>query len=87
MSRQKKADSLITDKGGHLQFKSAPPQYCGQQNPLWGCGLKKLRNCNCGPSKFDFRNFATFPSPLPVRYFLVPFPQLRMVLKIKQKYF
>jgi hypothetical protein len=33
------------------------------------CGVadkKKLRNCGCGPSKFDFRNSATFSSLLPV---------------------
>jgi hypothetical protein len=40
-------------KGGP-QFKSATPQYCGQPNRLRNYGLKKLRNCNCGPLKFDF---------------------------------
>ncbi len=45
-----------------------------------------MRNCDCGPLKFDFRNSATFPSLLPVRCFQGPFPHLRMVLKINQKY-
>jgi hypothetical protein len=47
---------------------------------------KKLRNCDCGPWKFDFCNSSTFRSLLPVRYFLVPFPQLRLVLKVKKNY-
>ncbi len=29
-------------KGGHPQFKSATPQYCGQPNRLRSCGLKKV---------------------------------------------
>ena len=62
-------------------FKSAPPQYCDQPNRLRSCGLKKLRNCDCGPSKFDFRNSATLRSLLPVPLL---FPQLRMVLKSNQ---
>jgi hypothetical protein len=28
--------------------------------------LKKLRNCDCGPSKFDFRNSATVRSLPPI---------------------
>ncbi len=53
-------------KGGRLQFKSATPQYCGQPNRLRSCGLKKLRNCDCGPSNFDFRNSAIIRSLLPI---------------------
>jgi hypothetical protein len=40
-----------------------------------------LRNCDCGPSNFDFRNSATIRSLLPILLLLVPFTQLRMVLK------
>jgi hypothetical protein len=79
-------------KGGHPQFKSAPPQLryiADNQSIAEFRTKKKLRNCDCGPLKFDFLNSATFPSRLPVRYFLVPFPQLRMLLKVffNQKYF
>jgi hypothetical protein len=46
---------------------------------------------SCGTAIADLQNFyfrisATFPSIPPVRYFLVPFLQLRMVLKINQKF-
>ncbi len=69
-------------------FSSATTQYCGQPNLLQSCGLKKLRNCDCGPSKFDFRNSVTLHSllPIPLLSTVVPFHQLRMVLKINQKY-
>ncbi len=33
---------LFFSKGGHLQFKSATVQYCGQPNRLLSCGLKKV---------------------------------------------
>ncbi len=57
--------SLLFSKGGHPQFNLAPPatpQYCRQPNWLWNCRLKKLRNCDCGLSKFDFSNSATLSS-------------------------
>jgi hypothetical protein len=56
----------IITKGGRPQFKSAPPQYCGQPNRLRSWGLKMLRNCDCGLSNFDFRNSATIRSLLPI---------------------
>jgi hypothetical protein len=62
---------LIND--GHPQFNSAPLQYCGQPNRLRSCGLKKLQNCDCGPSKFDFRNSATINSLLPIPLLFSPF--------------
>jgi hypothetical protein len=34
---------------------------------------KKLRNCDCGPSKFDFRNSATLRSLLPAPLLFSPF--------------
>jgi hypothetical protein len=39
---------------------------------------------SCGTVIADLENltYATFRSLLPVRYFLVPFPQLRLVLKV-----
>jgi hypothetical protein len=48
---------------------------------------QKLRNCDCGPSKFDFRNSATLSSFLPDPLLSIPFPQLRMVLKITTNIF
>ncbi len=52
---------------------SAIPQYCGQPNWLRNCGLKKLRNCDCGPSKLDFRNSATLCRQGPVSLLSSPF--------------
>jgi hypothetical protein len=54
------------------------------QNDCGVADFKKLRNCDCRPSKFDFRNSTTIRSLLPGP---VPFPQLRMVLKINQNFF
>jgi hypothetical protein len=53
--------TLVLFKGRHSQFSSAPPQNCRLPNRLWNCGLtvKKLRNCNCGPSMLDSRSSAT----------------------------
>ncbi len=48
-------------------------QYFGQPNRLRNCGLKKLRNCDCGPSKFDFRNSATLCRIRPVLLLSSPF--------------
>ncbi len=69
---------------------SATPQYCGQPNRLRSCGIKKVAELWLPTFKIwlpQFRNSATFRSLLPVRYFLVPFPQLRMDLKGNKKYF
>ncbi len=52
---------------------SAIPQYCRQPNRLRNCGLKKLRNCDCGPSEFDFRNSATLCRLRPVSLLSCPF--------------
>ncbi len=41
---------------------SAIPHYCGQPKRLRNCGLKKLRNCDCAPSIFDFRNSLQSPA-------------------------
>ncbi len=68
----------LTIKGGHSQFKSATPQYCGQPNWLRSCGLKKVAELRLRTLKIWLPQF---------RYFLVPFLHLRMVLKINQKYF
>jgi hypothetical protein len=79
-------------KAVNPQFKSAHPQLRNIADNQIDCGvvdLKKLRNCDCGASKFDFRNSATLCSLLSCqfRYFLVPFSQLRMNLKINEKIF
>jgi hypothetical protein len=42
------------------------------------CGLQKLQNCDCGSSKFDFRNSTTLSSFLPILLLSSP----RTVLKI-----
>ncbi len=79
------AESSIC-KGGHPQFKSATAQYCGQPNRLRSCGLKKLRNCDCRPSKFDFRNFPQSSARVPVPLLSSPFSSAQDGLKINQKY-
>ncbi len=78
---------LVFIKGGHMQFKPSTPQYCGQPNRLRSCGLKKVAELWLRTFKIWLPQFATFRSLLPVRYFLVPFPQLRMVLKVNKKIF
>jgi hypothetical protein len=48
-------------KGGHPQFKSAPPQLgnIADYQIDWGVAdLKKLRNQDCGPPKFDLQFFS-----------------------------
>jgi hypothetical protein len=66
---------------------SAIPQYCGQPKRLRNCGLKKLRNCDCGPSKFDFRNSATLCSLRQVQLLSCPFSSAQDVFKIQLKIF
>jgi hypothetical protein len=81
---------ILKTKGGHPQFKAAPPQLRNVADNQIDCGtadLKKLRKFDCGPSKFDFRNSATLSSFLPVPLLSVSFPQLRMVLKINKNIF
>ncbi len=72
---------MVNSKGGHPQCQSAPPQYCGQPKRLRNCGLKKLRNCDCGPSIFDFRNSATLCSLRPVQLLYYPFSSAQDVFK------
>ncbi len=79
---------LHINKAGHPQFKSATPQYCRQPNRLWSSGLRK----SCGTAIANLQNLTSAIPQLSAvscqfRYFLVPFTQLRMVLKIYQKYF
>jgi hypothetical protein len=67
---------------------SATPQHCGQPNRLLSWGLKKV-------VELRLRTFKNLISAIPqfsavscqFHYFLVPFPQLRIVLKINQGYF
>jgi hypothetical protein len=66
---------------------SAIPQYCGQPNRLRNCRLKKLRNCNCGPLKFDFRNSATLRRHWPVLLLSVPFSSAQDDFKKKPTIF
>jgi hypothetical protein len=46
-----------------------------------------LRNCDCGPSKFDFRNSATLHSLLPVPLLSSPFSSAQNGLKNQPKIF
>jgi hypothetical protein len=75
-------------KGGRPQFNSATPHYCGQPNQLRSCGLKKrLRACDCGPSKFDFRNSTTLRSLLPIPLLSSPFSSAQDGLKNQRTIF
>jgi hypothetical protein len=44
-------------RGKTMQFISTLPQYCGHQNQLQKCGIKKVVNFHCRPSKSYFHNF------------------------------
>ncbi len=58
-------ESLHNHKGGHPQFKSATPQYCGQPNRLRNCGLKKVAELRLRTFKIwlpQFRNSQQFPA-------------------------
>jgi hypothetical protein len=48
---------------------------------------KKSRNCYCGPSKFDFRNSATFSNLLPVPLLSSPFSSAQNSFKNQPKIF
>jgi hypothetical protein len=76
-------------KGGHPQFKSAPPQLRNIADNYIEVlrTKKKLRNCDCRASNLTSAIPQLYTVSCQFRYFLVPFPQLRMVLKINQKYF
>jgi hypothetical protein len=54
------------------------------------CGIadkKKFRNCDCGTSIFDFRNFATLSSFLPVPLISSPFSSAQDGFKITKNSF
>jgi hypothetical protein len=70
-----------------LVCTSAIPQYCGQPKRLRNCELKKLRNCDCGPSKFDFFNSATLCSLRPLQLLSCPFSSAQDVFKNQPKNF
>jgi hypothetical protein len=72
------------NKGGHPQFKSATSQYCGKPIQLRNCGLKKVANCDCGTSKFDFLNPAILCSLLPVPLLSSPFSSAQEGFKNQQ---
>ncbi len=68
IQKRNRKDRLVS-KAGNPQFKSAPPQLRNIADNQVDCGvaaLKKLRNYDCGPSKFDFLNSATLCSLLPI---------------------
>jgi hypothetical protein len=78
------------DKGGHPQFKSTPPQlrHIPETKSIAELRTKK----RCGAAIADLENLTSAIPQLSAvscqfHYFLVPFPQLRMVFKINQKYF
>ncbi len=67
---------FVICKGGHSHFKSAPPPLRNIAYNQIDYGIadsKTLRNCNCGPSKFDFRNSATLCSLLLIPLLSSPF--------------
>jgi hypothetical protein len=77
-------------KGGHPQFKSAPLQLRTIADNKIDCGIaeyQKLWNCDCGPSKLTSAILQLSAVSCQLSYFLVSFPQLRMVLKINLTYY
>ncbi len=77
-------------KGGHPQFKSAPPQLCNiadNQIDHRVADSKRLQNCYCRPSKFDFRNSLTFHSLLPILLLYSPFSSTQDGFKNQPKIF
>jgi hypothetical protein len=77
-------------KGGHPQFKFAPLQLRNIVDNQIDCGVpdkKKLQNCDCRPSKFDFRNSATLSSLLPIPLLSSPFSSAQDGLKNQPKIF
>ncbi len=74
-----------------IRVKSAPPQLRNIADNQISCGVadfkKKLRNCDCGPSKFDLRNSATFRSLLPVPLLSSPFSLAQDGFKNQKKIF
>jgi hypothetical protein len=80
----------ILSKGGHPQFKSAPPQLRNIADNQIDCGIadkKKLRNCDCESSKFDFCNSTSLSSFLPVPLLSSPFSSAQDGFKNHKKYF
>jgi hypothetical protein len=73
-----------------IRVKSAPPQLRNIADNQISCGVadfkKKLRNCDCGPSKFDLRNSATFRSLLPVPLLSSPFSLAQDGFKNQKKF-
>jgi hypothetical protein len=83
-------DQVQIYKGEHPQLKSAPPLLRNIADNQIDCGIadkKKLRNCDCGPSKFDFRNSATLSSFLRVPLLSSPFSSAQDDFKNHQKNF
>jgi hypothetical protein len=88
---------LVITKAGHLQFKVRNSAILRTTKSIAELRNKKvaelrLWNCDCGTAIADLKNLTSAIPQLSAvsckfRYFLVPFPQLRMVLKINQKYF
>jgi hypothetical protein len=76
--------TILNTKGGHLQFKSA----LRTTKSIAELRTKK----SCGTAIVDFQNLTSAIPQLSAvscqfRYFIVVFPQLKMVLKINHKYF
>ncbi len=70
-----------------MGIRNFSPQFRNIADYHIDCGiadLKKLRNCHCGPSKFDFRNSATLNlRPVPLLY--NPLFSAQDALKINQR--
>jgi hypothetical protein len=76
--------------GGHPQFNFAPPQLRNIATTKSVAELQTKKRC--GTTIADLQNLTSaipqlYAVSCQFSYFLVPFPQLRMVLKINQKYF
>ncbi len=77
-------------KAGHPKFNSTPPQLNNIADNQINCGVGDKQSC--GTAIVDLQNWTSaIPQLSAVScqfcYFLIPFSQFRMVLKINQKYF
>ncbi len=74
--------TCIRTKGGYPQFKSAPPQYCGQRKRL-----QTKKSCGIAIADLQESTSATLSSFLPVRLLSSPFSSAQDSFKNHQKYF
>ncbi len=81
---------FVICRGVYSHFKSAPSPLRNIAYNQIDCGIadsKQLRNWNCGPSKFDFRNSATLCSLLLIPLLSSPFSSAQGGCKNQPKIF